>query len=76
MKKSFSSCRRRKDDEINRINCSCALRCLLQSMRRRETMRERERKGQGERECMCKKEKDNERREESERAKRRENNFG
>lgn len=71
MKKSFSSCRRRKDDEINRINCSCALRYLLQSMRRRE--RERE----------YKQEKDNERREDKrrgerkrERAKGRENNFG
>jgi hypothetical protein len=46
MKKSFSSCRRRKDDEINRINCFCALRWLLQSMRRRERERARTRERQ------------------------------
>ena len=44
MKKSSSSCRRRKDDEINRINCSYELRCLLQSMKRRERESARERK--------------------------------
>jgi hypothetical protein len=43
MKKS-SSCRRRKDDEINRINCSCALRCLLQSMKLGETTKEEKRR--------------------------------
>ena len=75
MNKSFSSCRRRKDDEINRINFSCVLR----------NMKRNERKG--EREC-ARKGKDNEKGEESERERerererakrkrsRRENNFG
>ena len=43
MNKSFSSCRRRKDDEINRINCSCVLKNMKRNERKREREREKER---------------------------------